>query len=45
MLLLRASLVLAAFAALFQTQPGKEGTAAQRVFVVILRVLGEAGRA
>ncbi|KAL4418850.1 hypothetical protein ABPG77_004447 [Micractinium sp. CCAP 211/92] len=40
MLLLRSSLVLAAFAALFQSQPGKEGAAAQRVVVVILKALG-----
>ncbi len=41
MLLLLSSLVLAAFAALFQSQPGKDGAPAQRVFLVNLKALGE----
>jgi hypothetical protein len=39
MLVMRSCLVLAAFAALFQSQPDKDGTV-QQAFKVILKVLG-----
>ena len=39
MLVMRSCLVLAAFAAIFQSQPDKDGTV-QQAFKVILKVLG-----